>query len=166
MKKTLLILNLFAIINCFGQYLDFPGEVFRKQERDRAKEAYDQYKKTALEYSEALPVNLSIRNSKTRLSFNFNNARIDYLDYKGMCNSYLNPFKKKACQNRYNYLKEAHYQVLQLMNIYTNSKINVGVKELIGEKYTSITNTIIQELETMKQEAQKNILYHLLPKNK
>jgi hypothetical protein len=166
MKPFLFIWSLFTVTNCFGQYFDAPGLSARIKERQSAESAYLESRKTSLAYDVTLPIFAAEKLSKTRLNFNLyniNTASINYLNYKDVCDCYLlNPFKKMACKNKLNYLIAAHKQVLLLMQASTTNQINQGVKELIEEKYTHITNTILQELEEMNIDSEEYVLYQLM----
>ena len=169
MRTLIIIVNLFVTINCLGQlpYFDVPGMVTRSSERKAAKDAYNETIKTTVAYGKTMLTSETEKNSKTRLNFNTNStAYINYLEYSNVCNNYFNPFKKQRCLNRYNYLKQAHMQILELIQVSTSSKINQGVKELIGEKYTSITNTILNELEQMKNKAEEGMFSTFLKTKK
>lgn len=157
--KLLLAFSCYAFINTFayGQYIDSPGLLARFQEYRSTVRAYRESNKTTNAYNLTLPVLVSIGELRTGLRFQINsNTTINYSNYKNVCNTYLNPFEKNACNNKLNYLIAAHQQVLLLMQSSTSNEINRGLKELITEKYTHITNTILNELELMKVESDKN----------
>jgi len=165
MKKQqfILILLLIFIINTSRAqfpYFDPVGLVARTIEKNRVTDFQKQNLKTTAGY---LGISgLAAVEKQTRTNFRFNSATsafINYLDYSTMCNSYLNPFKKTKCSNKYNYLKSAHQMVLRLVNIQTENKINNGVKEQIMAKYSAITNTILKELELLKVKAEKDNFY-------
>ncbi|GAA4277189.1 hypothetical protein [Aquimarina mytili] len=158
MKTFFIVIAFLTASNCLGQipYFD-SGFLSRVFESNSARGARRATQRTTIAYNGAAATTAFEYASRTRLNFNpFSSTRIDYIRYRNMCNAYLNPFKKRKCTNRFNYLKEAHTQVMDLMKVHTSSQINQGVKEQIVEKYASITNTIFNELEQMKIQAEKN----------
>ncbi len=160
------IIFMMGLSNMHGQYLDGPGLVARLLERNEVSRAYSETVRTTTAYGKTTPTTVLEELSKTNLNFNdFTSAGINPLKYRNTCSSYLNPFKRKACQNKVNYLLGAHKEIVNLMRVSTSNKINQGVKELIGEKYTSITNKILLELEQVKNEAGRNILSRILITN-
>jgi hypothetical protein len=159
--KFLILIFAFLISPPFllGQYLDGPGALARYNESSAVRQARQKGAMTQIAYIETVPVYALDMLSRTNLNFNpysNNTAMINYPDYKNVCNSYLNPFERRACSNKLKYLIHAHSQVLSLMQSSTQYRINKGVKELIEEKYTRITNRILIVLETMKIDSEKN----------
>lgn len=164
--KLLFKLLFLCMVGCsYGQYLDGAGALIREEEQVRAKRVLDRALETGRAYLRTEAATLAENNSRSRMLPNFAGlgmATIQYGEYEGMCKSYLNPLKKKACNNRLNYIKEAHRQVLALVSSPSLGAVDQGVKELIGEKYTHITNTLLAELEQMKWEADKNWFRHFI----
>ncbi len=168
MKKTVFVLiaiMLSIVTNGYGQakqllkvYYDGPGAGFRKLEEARLEDWRKEKSRTLLNYSSTFPTSQAEKTySKTRIIFNpFASATINYDDYKNVCSSYLNPFKRATCNNKYKYLINAHSKVMNLLLIPPSNKINKGIREQIGMKYTEITNTIYKELEELKYKAQKD----------
>ena len=164
MKRILLLIVFIASNYSYSQllknYFDFPGELLRVQEEKRARELRNETRSTASRYLLLEATSLVEKASKTRTTVNaFSSAFINYNDYKNVCGSYLNPFKKKVCTNKYNYLVNAHRKVLDLVIINPKHKINKGISEQIGEKYTRITNNIFLELEKLRLQAEKDNFY-------
>jgi len=81
--------------------------------------------------------------------------RIQFHDYKNVCNTYLNPFKKKKCNDKITYLNNAEQLTYDMITNSTKYKINNGLKKQIQQKYIDIHNRILRELEFIKQEAEK-----------
>ena len=164
-----LILIIVVLVSCpnYGQilrnYLDLPGKFIRSNEEKRARQLKEETVETALRYIPMEATTLIEQNSKTKNTMKpYNSAFINYGEYKNICNSYFNPFKKEKCTNRYNYLINAHKKVLEFAVITPKNKINKGINEQIGEKYTRITNMIFLELEKLKRKAEKDNYYKLL----
>ncbi len=163
MRVLLIIVMCITFSSAMGQYIDIPGKIARSIEKNDVKKMRDQAKRVTTAYTKTVPTTLVEKTSVTRLNFNSSNAAyINYFDYSTMCDSYLNPWSRIDCKNKYNYLKQAHMTVLNLVRVNTTNPINRGVKEQITEKYNSITNNIYKELEMMKYEAQKNLFYRIL----
>jgi hypothetical protein len=171
MKFTIVVLaflflptSIFGQFKIFKRYSDFPGAAIRRKETRTVNKVKEKSFLTVNAYNSTLATSAVEKFSKTNLNFNLNSsntAKINYIDYKDVCKSYLNPFERSACNNKLNYLIEAHSQVLYLMQSSTTYQINTGVKELIMQKYTHITNRILLELETMKIESEQT-WYHLV----
>lgn len=161
MRTLFIAIALLVTTTCLGQYLDPVGAGVRLLEKIAATEAEKAAKKTSNTYLRLAPTTAAEGFSRTKLN---KRNQINYLKYRGMCNRYFNPFKKRACTNKFNFLKEAHTQVLTLVNKNTINQINQGVKELIGEKYIHITNIIQKELQEMKNESEKSYIQYILNK--
>lgn len=150
----------------FGPYYDSTGMWVRFLELGAAKNLESAVKKTSLEYAKVTLVNMKEKSSRSRHNFDSKgSAFIKYKDYKNVCNYYWNPFNKRKCQNKFNYLTSAHKQVLRIMKFNTYSYVNEGVKEQIGEKYTAITHAILRELEEMKNIAERKRFLKFLKRN-
>jgi hypothetical protein len=144
-------------------YFDTKGLVVRPLEKRAAESAKKSALSTSTAYSATSPTTISEKASKTRLlPYEFIGGPIDYLKYQGMCDYYLNPFKRTRCNNKLNYIKEAHSKILSLLQSPTIGQINRGVKEQILEKYASITNTLFLELEQLKIEVDNETYYRQL----
>ncbi|WP_405208494.1 hypothetical protein [Aquimarina sp. LLG6339-5] len=163
MKKLVLIAFIMGVSNfCSAQipYFDIPGLISRYIEQNNAQNLQRQSLRTNGSFA-ATAVTAGLE-KPSRVRFNTalsSLVYINYLEYNTMCNSYINPFKKSKCQNKYNYLKSAHQKVLLLVTIPTLNQVNRGVQEQITEKYIHITNTILKELETLKIQVEKDNFY-------
>ncbi|WP_025741804.1 hypothetical protein [Aquimarina pacifica] len=165
MKKNHILFYIVAMMCVSYGYTQIPyldqGALVREfLEEPAAKDFQKQNLKTTIDYTSLSA--LAVTENLTRTNFRFNSATsafINYLDYSSMCNSYLNPFKKAKCTNKYNYLKNAHQTILQLVNVPMKNRANKGVKEQIMAKYSAITNTILKELELLKLKAEKDNFY-------
>lgn len=162
----MLYLLLCCVDSIMGQYVDFKGKVVREMEVNAASDLSKASVRTATTFSLLAPTNLSENYSKSMMDLTLGNpltgTYIDYASYRNVCDSYLDPLRRRACRRKFNYLKEAHQKVLQLVSVPTAHAIDLGVKERIGETYVQITNTILAELEAMKWEAQQNWAYYFL----
>lgn len=127
--------------------MDFPGMFIRFFETTAASKMKSDAARTAASYGLVSATTVTEELSRVRLDIPY--ADIDF-DYYNICSNYIYPFKRRACQNKYNYLKESYDLVQSLSQMGTLNRINKGVKEQIGEKYVDITNTIVKELEEMK----------------
>lgn len=164
MKYVLLMMTFFVMLAGKAQipYFDVPGAGIRVLENTTAGRARNAALRTGVAYAVAIPTTAIEIASRTRLDPFI--IPINYLDYKDVCTYYINPFKKRACQNKYNYLVGAHQQALGLVmaGVTTINNVNQGVKEQIGEKYVHITNVILKELEDMKHHAEKEFFFRRL----
>ncbi|OEK07357.1 hypothetical protein A8C32_18140 [Flavivirga aquatica] len=161
MKRYLVFLVIgFAFNFCSAQlpYFD-PGAAIRELESRSVKKLKEESLKTTVAFGATATVAELEKLSRTRYLGVSTAVNIQYRKYESMCSSYLNPFKKQKCKNRYNYLKYAHRKVMGLLAIPTKHKVNVGVKEQIKQKYAHITNTILKELEALKLKAEKDNFY-------
>ena len=141
-------------------YFDIPGLAIRKAEEKSVRDFQKQNLTTTGAYATTAALSGTERLTRTKFRVNpINLAFIDYSKYSNMCRSYLNPFEKAKCTNKYNYLKNAHQTVLFFVNTPTQNEVNNGVKEQILAKYTAITNTILKELEMLKLKAEKDNFY-------
>ncbi len=144
-------------------YVDIPGWGTREIEKNSVRDFQRQNLRTTAVYGTTAALATTEKQTRTRFTFNpMTSAFINYLDYSSMCNDYLNPFSKAKCTNKYNYLKNAHQKILQLVSTPLLNKMNNGVREQIMEKYTHITNTILGELEMLKYKAEKDNFYKRL----
>ncbi|MBQ4820591.1 hypothetical protein [Aquimarina sp. MMG016] len=152
------ILLCFGIANSFAQpYLDFLTAGSTLAEKHYANESEKKFRDLPSESAVTLFITEYIDNRFTTRKPTLGSAFINYIDYETMCNNYINPFKRSKCTDRYNYLKNAHITVATfLVANRTTLPMNNGINDQIREKYVSITNTILTELEIMKKEAEKN----------
>ncbi|SHJ29861.1 hypothetical protein [Aquimarina spongiae] len=164
MRALIVIGSLFITMTSSAQYLDFPGMFMRGTERNKVREWGRQMTKTTTAYTSTVAPTATIMAAKERYFFT-PGITIKYDDYSDICNGYIGFKSRGACNNKKNYLIYAHKRVLYLLLTTTKNRVNVGVMEQIEEKYVSITNTIYKELEAMKREAERKILYRLLSKN-
>ncbi len=163
--KVLFIIGCFFItMNSTAQYLDIPGMLMRGTERNKVRELGRQMSKTTTAYTTTALPTLTIRGAKEAYFFT-PGITIKYDNYSDICNGYIGLKSRSTCNNKKNYLIYAHKTVLYLLMTTTKNRVNTGVMEQINEKYVSITNTIYKELEAMKREAERKILYRLLSKN-
>lgn len=163
MKGFYMFIACILMINlCSAQipYIDIPGWGARFGEKSAVRSFQKQSLKTTASFGATATMAASEKLTRTRLVFNpLTAAFINYFKYDKMCSSYLNPFKKSKCRNRYNYLKNAHQKILELVSIPAMNSVNNGVREQITQKYTHITNMILKELEMMKIKAEKDNFY-------
>jgi len=82
-------------------------------------------------------------------------AWIDFDLYEDLCSGYKSPGKKTLCNARKDYLQASYETVLDLVSVSTKEKINNGVIEQIWEKYASICNLILKDLDRMRKEAEE-----------
>ncbi|CAZ97245.1 hypothetical protein [Zobellia galactanivorans] len=80
---------------------------------------------------------------------------VHFINYANMCDSYSNGRQKKFCEERVKYLKHSHDVVFELLSVSPRHKMRKGVRDLIWEKYASISIMIIKELEIIKRESEK-----------
>lgn len=171
MKKLTTFLITICVCNlCAAQipYFDFPpGIIARYIENNSVRNLQRQSLRTnGMFATTAFTAGLE-KPSRVRFNAGISSlVYINYLEYNTMCNSYINPFKKSKCQNKYNYLRNAHQKVLLLVTIPTLNQVNRGVQEQITEKYIHITNTILKELETLKIQIEKDNFYTRLLLNR
>ncbi|WP_378188153.1 hypothetical protein ACE939_06875 [Aquimarina sp. W85] len=167
--KVLRMSFIFLIGSCNviqAQYLDgvnFGATSFAKLNASSAQKAA---LATTFLYTAAAGIAIKEGMSKTTFIVNPANVYlINLLEYRTMCNHYINPFKKRRCSNKYNYLKDAYLQTAELIQTPTLNFINKGVKERIGEKYIHIINTIYKELNSMKEKAERQSFLKRMSKN-
>ncbi len=150
-----------------AQYLDFPGMFMRSWEKNKIKDLGNQMTKTTTAYTTTAAPTLTVMAAKGRYFFSpgvtINYS--DYMDANDICMGYLGLKSRSDCYNKKNYLMYAHKTMLYFLMTTTVNRVNNGVMEQINEKYVSITNTIYKELEAMKRESERKILYRLLSKN-
>ena len=165
----LLILFFLLLFNVSGsaQYIDIPGEITRNLE----KKAIENYKKesdnTSKSYKKALmltnvaELGARLKISKIEKLINPKNE----LEYRLICNSYLNPVKKNKCKKRVTYLLSAHKLVYETYSISSTSNMRRGVAEQIQEKYITISNLLLIELEKIKMKSEKGFSLEEIVKN-
>ncbi len=159
--KPVLLFTAFCMMLTSGiqaQYLDFPGLGARELEEEVGKKARNEVLATAGAFAATTPTTVAEVASDSRINPKIY-LEINYLEYSDVCTYYINPFKKIACQNKYNYLQQAHSQALELVYLPTINEINKGVREQIGHKYISIKNKIIRALDDMKNYSDKEFFY-------
>lgn len=164
MRILIVIGSLFITMTSSAQYLDFPGMFMRGTERNKVRQWGRQMTKTTTAYTSTVLPTATVMAAKERYFFTPGTSII-YDDYSAICNGYLGFKSRNDCNNKKNYLIYAHKTMLYLLMTSTTNRINAGVMEQINEKYVSITNTIYKELEAMKREAERKILYRLLSKS-
>lgn len=87
---------------------------------------------------------------------------VDFGKYTTLCDGYRSPGKKTLCNARKQYLEDSYVAVLDLLKISTKEKLKNGVIEQIWEKYASICNLILKDLDQMREEAEETeILSHI-----
>lgn len=118
----------------------------------------DRYKTTRTEFLLSAANAAALRPSKVYFN-SYGRATINYANYRNLCGSYLNPFKKTTCTNKFNYIKSAHDQILRLVSVSLRNQVNKGVREQIMIKYTHIINTLTKELEALKLKEEKDNYY-------
>ncbi|UOB16665.1 hypothetical protein [Abyssalbus ytuae] len=80
---------------------------------------------------------------------------VHFIKYANMCDSFVNNKKRKLCEEKVQYLRHSHDIVYELLNVEPLYEMRKGVRDLIWEKYASISNIIIKELEKIKRETEK-----------
>jgi hypothetical protein len=145
---------------CFAQVIDTKGFVSRIIEERFSDMAKNGAVVTSAAYGGTGITTIIEESSKTRLYPDVQSSTyIDYFEYEGMCGYYINPYKKIKCNNKLNYLMEAHHQILEIAQFSSFGQINRGVKEQIMEKYVRITNTILFELEQLKIQVDRETFF-------
>ncbi|MEE1964579.1 hypothetical protein V1387_17965 [Allomuricauda taeanensis] len=162
--KTNKFMFILLFISFYGfsqvRYYDYKGRVIRKIEANSAQSAKQSAVSTGYAYGMTNVTTLLEKSSKTILHpYDVNYNFINYADYQGMCNYYLAPYKRNECNNKLNYIKEAHLKILSLLQLSNTGSINQGIKEQILEKYTSVTNKLFMELEQLKNQVDKETYY-------
>ncbi len=141
----------------FGPYSDPAGLILREFEKQEVRKFERKVHSTQLDMgSLAVPSNFI---DWSRSSLGMPIKRINFIEYIGVCNSYVNPFKKRKCHRMVTYLQRANTTVLDVLKTQTTYRVNNGIKKQIQQKYTSIHNMIIRELELIKQESEKDNLF-------
>ncbi|MEM9001369.1 MAG: hypothetical protein AAGB24_13985 [Bacteroidota bacterium] len=86
------------------------------------------------------------------------------LNYTDLCDHFYVPFSSERikCQTKRAYLIEAARIANELVNWPTSERVNNGVIDQIGVKYTNIINTITYELELMEIERDKRSLARMI----
>lgn len=74
--------------------------------------------------------------------------------YDNMCEAFIGK-EEELCEEKLKYLKQSHDLVFDLLSIEPLYRMRKGVKDLIWEKYASISKIIIRELEKIKLESEK-----------
>ncbi|WP_343911453.1 hypothetical protein [Aquimarina litoralis] len=163
MKKLIISIMVICTYNLSSAqipYFDIPGLISRHFEANNVQNLQRQSLTTNLGFAAAAATAGLEKPSRVRFNSGITSlVYINYFEYNTMCNSYINPFKKSKCQNKYNYLRNAHQKVLLLATTPTLNQVNRGVQEQITEKYIHITNTILKELETLKIQVEKDNFY-------
>jgi len=153
-----------AQFQILDRYFDL-GALLRLREKNSTEELENKTFDTSQKYLLIEAATLAEKLSKTKQLSSRTTTEtkyIDYNNYKSICSYYLNPLQKTKCNNRYNYLINAHKKVLELVTITPKHSINIGIKEQIGQKYAHITNTIYLALEDLKLKAEKDNYYKML----
>lgn len=70
------------------------------------------------------------------------------------CDQYSTFTKKTKCNNRLDYLEESYDVVRDIMDIKSKIELRNGYKAQIFEKYASICNVILKDLDRMHSDAQ------------
>ncbi len=153
------ILPILFLISIYGKaqipYIDGLGFGARYLEKLAVEGIVKESKKTRKEYIEALTIRETEEFfTKTKIQHSY--RLIEEYYYRDICNDFVNPFKKNKCIKKKEYLM---YSFKVLYDTYSSGRfldrVNIGVKEQILEKYISISNILITELEDMKNKAEK-----------
>lgn len=104
----------------------------------------------------------SIAERMGRTNLSSPTRQVHFVRYANMCDNYLNPVKKKKCNQKLDYLMEAHDALFELLQVRTMKKVRKGIEDQIWERYASISVFMIGELESMHRDVKKTMKYKLL----
>ncbi|QCX00666.1 hypothetical protein FGM00_11315 [Aggregatimonas sangjinii] len=161
MKKYVTVLLLSISTMVIGQsYYDVP----KKLVTDLTVKVYtlleEEVAKTNDEFNKALPAAMMERLSLINLERP--PQLIDWNEYGGICKYFLNPIKIANCKRKKAFLEESEAVIYDfLMSAANNSnKMNSGVQEQIYQKYVSMINRILLELDAMQILANRRDIFH------
>ncbi len=159
MKKVLILAFLISVTKTMAQipilpsYTD-PGNKIALQAEKLAANILENVKKnTRNEWGKTSLATVAEKNGTTTLGKPI--RYVHFIKYANMCDYYVNDKKEKLCDEKVAYLRNSHDIVFDLLHVEPLFEMRKGVKDLIWEKYASISNIIIKELEKIKREIEK-----------